>query len=148
MAHEVRLKRRLAASADEVYAAWTDARSLAEWMRPLPGGRTEASADVRVGGKFRVDMYDKEGKLYAHEGEYLRLERPRLVEFSWISDATERQRSIVTVELRSVGEDETELTLSHRLLPSERSAQSHTEGWTSILVELAAALKRGRARQL
>jgi uncharacterized protein YndB with AHSA1/START domain len=142
MAHEIQLKRRLAASADEVYAAWTDPRSLAEWMRPLPGGRTEATADARVGGKFRVDMYDKEGKLYRHEGEYLRLERPRLVEFSWISDATERQRSIVTVELRSVGENETELTLSHRLLPSERSAQAHAEGWTSILVELAAALNR------
>lgn len=145
MAHEIQLKRRLAAGADEVYAAWTDPHSLAEWMRPLPGGRTEATADVRVGGKFLVDMYDKEGKLYRHEGEYLRLERPRLVEFSWISEATERGRSIVTVELRSVGEDETELTLTHRLLPSESSAQSHAEGWAAILVELAAALN-GDAR--
>ncbi|MBA2457503.1 MAG: hypothetical protein H0V43_00950, partial [Gemmatimonadales bacterium] len=33
-----------------------------------------------------------EGKTYPHEGEYLRLERPRMIEFTWISEATERQR--------------------------------------------------------
>jgi uncharacterized protein YndB with AHSA1/START domain len=72
-----------------------------EWMILLRGGRTKASLEAHVGGRFQIDMIG-EGKTYPHEREYLRLERPRLIEFSWISEATERQRSVVRVEEKVV----------------------------------------------
>lgn len=148
MAHQIQLKRRLAATPAEVYAAWTDPRSLAQWMRPCHDGARSAdvTADARVGGRYRIDMYDEDGELHPHEGEYLRLEPSRLLEFVWVSEHTQRQRSIVTVELQPVGRDETELTLTHRLLPSEEAAKGHHGGWTMILDNLAAVLKPQRAR--
>ena len=139
MAHEVRITRNLAAAPDEVYDAWTDPKSVMEWMIPMPGGRTRATLEARVGGRFQIDMMS-EGKTYPHEGEYLRLERPRLIEFTWISQATGRQRSVVRVELRPIAGGGTELSLTHLELPSEQAAQEHHGGWSAALDRLGEVL--------
>ena len=80
----LRITRKIAATPDELYDAWTDPESVMEWMIPMPGGSTRAKLDLRVGGRFQIDMMG-DGKTYPHEGEYLRLERPSLIEFTWIS---------------------------------------------------------------
>lgn len=144
MAHEIRISRRLAATPDEVYEAWTDPKSVSQWMIPIPGGSTNATLDPRVGGRFHIVMMGG-GKTYPQDGEYLRLERPRLIEFSWISNATNQQRSVVTVELVPFGKRETELTLTHRLLPTEEAAQSHHHGWSAALDHLPEVLSRAAA---
>ncbi|MGH8529784.1 MAG: SRPBCC family protein [Nevskiales bacterium] len=136
MANEVHITRRLDASPDEVYDAWLDPESVAEWMIPSAGGRTEAKLDPRVGGRFQIDMFG-ETETYPHHGEYLRLERPRLIEFSWVSNATAQQRSIVTIELSPLGETQTELKLHHRLLASSEAAREHHSGWSTVLDRLA-----------
>jgi uncharacterized protein YndB with AHSA1/START domain len=79
---------------------------------------------------------------YPHDGEYLRIDRPRLLEFSWISNATERQRSVVTVELRPLNDIETELTLTHKLLPTRKAAREHRDAWSISLDRLAATWPR------
>ena len=56
MPAEVRLTRTIAAAADDVFDAWTDAESLAQWMMPIAGGSTRAQVDARVGGRFHIDM--------------------------------------------------------------------------------------------
>ena len=137
MAHEIRLTRRIAASPDEVFDAWTDAGSLAQWMLPIPGGSTTARVDARVGGTFHIDMIGN-GQTYAHDGEYLRVERPRLLEFTWVSRGTNGERSIVTVELRALAADLTELILTHRQLPNRATADAHDEGWSRGLDQLVA----------
>jgi uncharacterized protein YndB with AHSA1/START domain len=143
MAPEVRIMRRLAAPPDEVYDAWTDPKSVMAWMIPEPGARTTAALDARVGGRFRIDMFIA-GKAYPHEGEYLRLERPRLIEFTWISMATNRQRTVVTVELRTLPEGGTELSLRHRELPTEKASEEHHRGWSAALDHLTDMLPARR----
>lgn len=143
MADELRITRNIAATPDEVYDAWTDPESIKEWMIPLPGGRTSATLDPRVGGRFRIDM-SGEGKTYPHQGEFLRLERPRLIEFTWISMATNQQRSVVTVELRPLGRGQTELTLTHKQLPTDKAVEEHRSGWSAILDHLAEMMQKAR----
>lgn len=137
MAHEIRLTRTIAASPEDVFDAWTDAESLAQWLVPIPDGSATARVDARVGGTFHIDMAGND-QVYPHDGEYLRIERPHLLEFTWISHATGGERSIVTVELRPVGAAQTELTLVHRLLPTSTAADSHLGGWGRGLDRLVA----------
>lgn len=147
MSHQIQLKRKFAATPDEVYEAWTDGPSLSQWMVPIVGGRTEVQADARIGGELRIDMHG----LSSHHPqvcEFLRLERPRLIEFSWTADPSEPRRSIVTVELKPVGKTHTELTLTHRLLPHEAAADSHQRGWDSGLDSLAARFNRHFRREI
>lgn len=137
MANEIRLSRRLAATPAEVFDAWTRADQIMQWMIPSGPGTTRAQLDARIGGRFRIDMTDK-GAVIPHDGEYLRLEPPHLLEFTWVSPFTDRQRSVVTVELKAAGRDATDLTLTHKLLPTAKAVDDHTWGWNACLDALVA----------
>jgi uncharacterized protein YndB with AHSA1/START domain len=137
MANEIRLSRRIAATPAEVFDAWTRADQVNRWMCPSGPGSTRAQLDARVGGRFRIDMTDK-GTVIPHDGEYLRVDRPHLLEFTWVSPFTDRQRSVVTVELKAAGRDATDLTLTHKLLPSAKAVDDHTWGWNACLDGLVA----------
>ncbi len=144
MTHEIKITKKLPATPDEVYDAWTNPKSIAQWMSAGPGMSSKATAmDARVGGTFHIDMVGQ-GKTYPHDGEYLRLDRPRVIEFTWISPGTELKRTVVTIELRPVGKEETELTLTHTGFTSKESADNHKQGWTSIVNTLAEKVSKAR----
>src|SRR5262249_12899410 len=135
----LRIVRVLKASPDEVFAAWTDPRSLAVWMCPGTTRRATAEADVRVGGRFRIVMQGPDCD-YEHTGEYLVLDRPRRLVFTWKSEATNGRTTTVSVELEPRGDRETVLTLTHEDLPDEEAAARHRSGWGDITEKLGAAL--------
>ena len=131
------VRRRLAVPREQVFAAWLDPAGLARWMRP--GGVTSVTVEVdpRVGGKFRIVMKHGHGS-DEHWGEYLTIERPSLLSFTWISAHTDLRPTVVTVEFLESGAG-TELVLTHRRLPTAR-VDAHRHGWTEILRKLDAAL--------
>lgn len=135
------VERTLPAPIDEVYAAWTDPKFMGTWLSPT--GTAEVEADVRVGGALRVVMIGDDTRI-EHTGEYLVVEPPHRLIFTWISPHTGSQPSIVTVVLTAQG-DETHLRLSHERLPQE-TARSHEGGWGQILDRLAAAMAIGAHR--
>jgi uncharacterized protein YndB with AHSA1/START domain len=124
------LRRIIPVPRERVFEAWLDPASLALWMRP--GGATDATAEVdpKVGGKFRIVMIEGP-KRYEHTGEYLVIAPPERLEFTWISQATDHQPTVVTIEFleRARG---TEVVLTHRRLPHKK-VESHSRGWTDIL---------------
>lgn len=126
---ELVVRRFIPVPRERVFAAWLDPASLAQWMRPR--GTTDATAEVdpRVGGKFRIVMAHGP-KQFEHTGEYLVIEAPARLSFTWISDATDHRPTVVTIEFleKSGG---TELVLTHRRLPASQ-LESHRSGWTDI----------------
>jgi uncharacterized protein YndB with AHSA1/START domain len=134
------VRRVLPAERERVFAAWLDPASLAAWMRP--GGMTGAlvELDPRVGGRFRIVMQHDQGG-YEHQGEYLAIEPPSLLSFTWISSATDLRPTVVTVELHE-RDGGTELVLTHRRLPPER-VDAHRRGWTDIVRLLETELTAG-----
>ncbi len=130
------VRREIAASADEIFDAWLDPESLADWMRPGQILRTTAKVDARVGGGFEVLMHREQDSLL-HTGTYRVIDRPRRLQFTWISPATEQRESLVTVDFLARGEDRTEVRLTHEQLPqTEETRSSHAEGWTMALERL------------
>jgi uncharacterized protein YndB with AHSA1/START domain len=125
--HSVVVRRVVSAPRSEVYRLWTDAKRMPEWI--LAGGT--ATLDVRVGGKYHLDMH-YQGKSYPHDGEYLEVSPPERLVFTWISEGTNWLPSIVTIELIEHGE-KTEVVLTHEGLPGGESLTSHEQGWTEIL---------------
>jgi len=137
---QLRIVQRLPASPAEVFEAWLDAESLKEWMRPAGAQVTAAEVDPRVGGRFRIVMSGEHGET-EHRGEYREIRPPERLVFTWISNHTLGRETLVTVELRAVG-DETDLTLTHEYLPDDEARRKHERGWTSIAENLAAILRR------
>ena len=139
----LRIVRVLRASAEEVFDAWIDPGSLAVWMAPGSVVGSVVEVEARVGGRFRIVMKGPDCD-HEHSGEYLVLDRPRRLVFTWISEATRGRASTVSVEIRARGGGEVELTLTHEGLPDELTAARHRSGWGDILQKLGTALSAGR----
>jgi uncharacterized protein YndB with AHSA1/START domain len=131
----VRLERLLPAPIAEVFAFWTNPELMAQWLAPT--GSAEVEADVRVGGRFRVTMIDGDFRL-VHTGEYLVVDPPHRLSFTWSSPYTGPDASQVDVILTARG-SATRLVLVHDRLPDE-TRSSHEGGWMTILDRLAALM--------
>jgi uncharacterized protein YndB with AHSA1/START domain len=132
------VRRTIAAPRERVFDAWIDPALLPRFM--LPGDVTHATADVdaRVGGRFRILMQHGRGGA-EHWGEYLAIDRPARLSFTWISDATDRKTTTVIIELTERPDGGTDLVLTHQGLP-ERSASAHENGWEAIVTKLGAVV--------
>lgn len=122
----------LPAPIEEVFVAWTQPEAMARWLAPI--GYAEVEADVRVGGRFRVVMVGGDMRI-EHTGEYLAVDPPRRLCFTWQSPYTGDEPSVVTITLTAHGES-TQLLLVHERLP-DGAAESHRGGWGAMLQRLA-----------
>jgi uncharacterized protein YndB with AHSA1/START domain len=127
------VERVLPASPDEVFNAWTTPSRMAAWMSPV--GAAEAEVDLRVGGSFRVVMV--EARL-EHRGEYLEIDRPGRLVFTWVSPFTGAEPSLMTVEMLP-HDDGTRVVLTHERLP-EDVVDGHRDGWGTMVGRLAGIL--------
>ena len=137
------VRREMAVPRERVFEAWLDSESLAHWMAPKSFGFTHATVtvDPRVGGGFRIVMEGRtDGGDYEHRGEYLAIDPPSLLSFTWISRGTEYTPTVVTIEFHERGTG-TELVLTHRRLPP-KEVEGHRKGWTGILRALEEELTR------
>jgi uncharacterized protein YndB with AHSA1/START domain len=130
-----RIERVIPASIEDVFAAWTEPKTMDKWLSPT--GQAEVQADVRVGGRFRLVMIGDDMRI-DHEGEYRTIEPPRLISFTWRSAYTAGMTSVVTVTLEP-DERVTRLVLVHERLPDD-AANAHRDGWGSILDRLIATV--------
>ena len=136
------VRRQIAVPRERVFEAWLDSESLAHWMRPGNFTHATVTVDPRVGGGFRIVMEGRaDGGDYEHRGEYLAIEPPSLLSFTWISAATDHKPTVVTIEFHERGTG-TELILTHRRL-APKAIEAHREGWTDIMRLLDEALTRG-----
>jgi uncharacterized protein YndB with AHSA1/START domain len=125
------VRRRIAVPRERVFEAWLDSESLAQWMRPGDMNRATVTVDPRVGGGFRIVMGGRSHGDVEHRGEYLAIEPPSLLSFTWISRHTGDRPTVVTIEFHDRGA-ETELVLTHRRLPPP-AVEGHRQGWTDIV---------------
>jgi uncharacterized protein YndB with AHSA1/START domain len=135
------VRRQIAVPRERVFEAWLDSESLAQWMRPGNLTHATVTVDPRVGGGFRIVMEGGTDPCgYEHRGEYLAIEPPSLLSFTWISQATDHKPTVVTIEFHERGTG-TELVLTHRRL-APKAVEPHREGWTDIVRLLDEALMK------
>jgi uncharacterized protein YndB with AHSA1/START domain len=144
-APEIQVSRRFPWSCEEVFSAWLDPAKVGKWMFGPPLREEKVlrmGLEARVGGHFSF-VVEREGKELDHKGEYLEIERPRRLVFTWgIRGMSESSASRVTLEFREAAEGGCELRLSHALAPEwEDFAQRTKEGWEKILGSLERYLR-------
>jgi uncharacterized protein YndB with AHSA1/START domain len=136
----VRVRRLMPAPPDEVFDEWLDPESLKEWMCPHPTRVVDVSLDARVGGLVRFDV-DNVGVPLLITGQFLEIDRPRLLRFTWSNsdwpDPT--TMSVVEVTFAPAGGDETLMSIEHRLLPPTEF-ENFRSGWTLTFDQLAERL--------
>ncbi|HEY3570659.1 MAG TPA: SRPBCC domain-containing protein [Thermoanaerobaculia bacterium] len=129
--------RTLNAPPQEVYKAWTDPALLSRWMSLPGGGAVSWQADPRVGGQYRMETKSPDGQVHVTTGVYRELEPGRRLVQTWVYQGPYApfmgHETLLTVELRELSPNLTELTLRHEHLPSEDYKSSVTGGWNALL---------------
>jgi uncharacterized protein YndB with AHSA1/START domain len=88
-----------------------------------------------VGGHFSIVMTTP-GAQYINSGEFLVLDRPSKLEFTWISSRWDNQETRVAVELHERASN-CELVLTHGRFPDGHSLRQLEGGWGQILERLS-----------
>ncbi len=129
------LKRRLNASAEKVYAAWTDPKKIVTWFGPDRGAVHSARADVRVGGRYDISFSTEDGEMHDVGGVYREVVPNEKLVFTWAWRTMPERESLATVTLKPEG-DGTILTLLHEQFFDEPARDRHRSGWTGALDKL------------
>lgn len=121
----------IAATPADVFAYFTDPDKIVVWQA------SSAELDARPGGRFSMDVT---GRGDIARGQYLDIDPPHRISFSWVWDSQPRDTqadSVVEVTLIPDG-DGTFLRLVHRGIP-EANQQASSGGWAHHLDRLALA---------
>lgn len=136
-----RTTRHFTASAERVFDAWLDPEKVRRWMSESGAMKNlqRVSIDARAGGRFSfVDR--RGGSDIDHVGQYLEIDRPRRLRFTWGIAGESVDQSTVTINLVPVGGG-CELTLIHALDPAWADYVDRTRGgWEKMLGGIATAL--------
>lgn len=132
----VRVTRRFSASAERVFDAWLDPARAQKFLFATPTGQmVRAEIDARVGGKF-VFTDRREGVDVEHMGEYLEIERPRRLVFTFAVPQFSAESTRVSIDIVPL-ETGCELTLTHEGVLPDYVTRTEA-GWGMILDNLAA----------
>ena len=128
--YDLTMSRTIPASVAEVFDVWLDPKS--------PGGLwfgcERLIINPIVDGLF-YNVFMHEGRGCAHYGRFVRIDRPRRIEHTWVSEATRGLESVVTLTLEP-RDGQTQVTLLHTGLPDAEAVRQHEAGWTSMLSAL------------
>lgn len=123
------------ASPERLFNAFTVPEEVSGWFTPVDGRLVAAEIDLKVGGKWRFVVDRTSEKEISFEGEYLEINPPARLEFSWrhvvaFTDGRreETDRSHVTVTFTAAGEA-TEVRLHHAEIKTESARFGVGGGW-------------------
>lgn len=139
----LRLERVIDATIEQVFDAWATPEELMGWFGPDGCVVTGVETELVVGGRYSISMTVPGGGEVYHFGEYLEIEPPSRLVFTWVlSDqpcegaAGQRAATQVSIILTAVG-SKTGLTLLHERLPDSGSVAGHRKGWSGSLERLS-----------
>ena len=144
MTNTLIIKRTFNAPREKVFAAWTQADALKSWWGTEGHTVPQVEMDLRIGGKYRVEMRTDEGESFFLNGAFVEIRPPeRLVfTFRWERGEWDYPETLVSVDFLDNG-DATEVTLTHEGFPDENMRDEHQGGWTECLENLGAYLGGG-----
>ena len=140
------LQRMLNAPQERAFKVWTSPEHIRQWMQPEPGMVVPlASMDLRVDGKYRIQMKTPDGEFFTAVGVFKEVKEPERLVYTWDWEKdgsgtefgeVEGKPSLVTVEFLKRGE-RTEMVLTHSRFVTAESRDSHARGWDKLAESFA-----------
>jgi len=145
-AQSITIVRTIAAPVAEVFAAWTDASLMRQWLAPTFCKILEATADARPGGSYRIVVVGPFGGKHVTTGEYREVVPNKRLVKTWVpeghSPAVDRYPTLLTVDFRELGPRSTEITVRQDQLLTRGDRAGNRMGWRLCLKKLEALLRQ------
>jgi uncharacterized protein YndB with AHSA1/START domain len=140
------LNRTFDAPRELVWQAWTDPAKMKLWFKAGDAYTNfSTKANVRVGGKYRIQLKNPDGEFFTAVGTYREIKAPERLAFTWAWEKdgseddfgeVEAQETLLTLEFKA-RDKQTELTLVQERFDSTESRDKHVHGWTGNFEQLA-----------
>jgi uncharacterized protein YndB with AHSA1/START domain len=139
------MSRVLPAPPSAVFTALTDPGELAKWWGPKGFTCPSVDFDPRVGGGFRIRMQPPESAAFDLTGEFLEVDPPVRVAytFRWDPPDPDDRETTVALTLSDLGSS-TELALVQGTFATDARRALHDAGWTDAFERLAELLSAGQ----
>jgi uncharacterized protein YndB with AHSA1/START domain len=136
----VRIERTFAASAEDVFDAWTSPEVMRRWFHCAPDWDTPvAEVDLRVGGKVRVVMRRPDGTRAGARGEYTLIDRPHRLMMTWTFDDDPSNEQLIELSF-SEAESSTTVLMVNSGISTARRRDGQDWGWRGCLDQLERTL--------
>jgi uncharacterized protein YndB with AHSA1/START domain len=133
---KLQIRRVIKARRSRVFASWTTPELMQQWFAPSGMRIASASADLCVGGVYRIEMKGVDDAEYVATGTYQKIVPNELLSFTWGKGCNPQgKETLVTITFRDV-EDGTELILIHEGFDSADAVARHQRGWIGCLDKL------------
>ncbi len=127
---ELKIDREFAAPRELVWRMWRDPEHMARWHGPEGRMLTLSESDFRVGGKWRRCMSAGPGSAHYISGEYLEIEEPRRLSFTYINEA-DAFETIVTMDFIELAGGRTRMLFRQTPFLNRAERDGHGWGWNS-----------------
>jgi len=135
----------IAAPPERVFQALTDPRQLLQWWGQKGMYHpTDWKGDVRPGGQWRCDgASDADGSSYKVSGEYVEIDPPHVVSYTWTASWSGPLKTLVRWELEAASGG-TLVRLRHSGFATAPAAvQGHYQGWQRVIEWMQAFVEKG-----
>ncbi|MGH3084416.1 MAG: SRPBCC family protein [Gaiellaceae bacterium] len=122
---------------ERVFNALVTPDELARWWGPKGFTSPSIELDPRAGGSYRIAMQPPEGDLFHLSGEFVVVERPSLLSytFRWEEPTPDDRETVVTLTLEEA-DGSTNVILDQGAFATEERLALHAQGWTDSLERL------------
>ena len=135
----------IAAPPERVFQALTDPRQLVQWWGQKGMYRsTNWKADLRPGGQWRCEgTSDTDGSSYNVSGEYVEIDPPRILSYTWVASWSGTLTTLVRWELEPASGG-TVVRLRHSGFAGHvPQAEQHYQGWPLVIGWMQAFVEKG-----
>ena len=142
------LERVLPTPPARVFALNTEPQLLARWWGPNGFTIPNVEMDVRVGGRYRIEMQPPDADAFFLSGEFREVEPgTRLAyTFQWEPPDPEDRETLVVLSFHTLGES-TALTVDQGDFATEQRLALHEQGWSESIDRLEELIaNQGQAR--
>jgi uncharacterized protein YndB with AHSA1/START domain len=135
------VRRRINATPEKLFAAWTQPALLVRWWGPQGVACPAAEINLRVGGSYRIANQFPDGRVIWIAGVFEVIEPPHRLTYTWKLESGNEPVERVTVCFEAHGRA-TEVVVTHERIPDEAARISHERGWNGCLDSLVMYAER------
>ena len=130
------IKRVIIAPVEKVFNAWTKPELVKQWFGSESVTTPKADIIPEKQGAYNITMLTNQGKEIIVVGAIEEIVPNEKLVFTWKYKLEDSAPTLVTINFKDLGDNKTELILTHEKFTTEKSKLAHENGWTSIINNL------------
>ncbi|MEK6155294.1 SRPBCC domain-containing protein [Flavobacteriaceae bacterium 3-367] len=132
-------------SVRELFNWITEPKLLAKWFGPQHVSVGHVTANVKVGGSYQIELLKSHGGCFLIEGDYLEIERPYKLRFSFKYKGIKNPPpdSMVKITIKEIDSSTSNLSLVQEFETTPPDMENRTKAWRHMLGRLSKEVKAG-----